>query len=96
MPLKTQAHIATEQGTRIAKRLLNHWKHKFEVAENATHLQIFMPTATVDLKPELAYLTVEITAQDANTDLPRLEQVVLDHLIRMGSEELTAEWQRSN
>ncbi|MBL8322106.1 MAG: DUF2218 domain-containing protein, partial [Acinetobacter sp.] len=39
MAVKTQAHIATRQAARMAKRLLNHWKHKFEVAEHEQLLQ---------------------------------------------------------
>ena len=95
MTQSTRANIATEQAARIAKRLLNHWKHKFEVAESEDLFQIFMPSATVQLSPAPAYLAVEIIALQPDTDLPRLEQVVLDHLIRMGQEELTADWQRS-
>ncbi len=96
MAVKTQAQIATRQASRMAKRLLNHWKHKFEVAEHAQLLQIFMPSATVDLRPQADHLAVEITAQQADADLPMLEQVVLEHLIRMGQEPLQAAWQRSN
>ncbi|WP_353143029.1 DUF2218 domain-containing protein [Acinetobacter pragensis] len=95
MPKTTRATIATVQAGRIAKRLLNHWKHKFEVADSEQLLQIVMPSATVQLMPLAESLAVEITATQEDTDLPRLEQVVLDHLIRMGQEELTAVWQRS-
>ena len=31
--MKSSANIATLEAKRIAKRLVNHWKHKFEVAE---------------------------------------------------------------
>lgn len=96
MTQSTRSNIATEQAARIAKRLLNHWKHKFEVAESEDLFQIFMPSATVQLSPEKDALAVEIIALQPDTDLPRLEQVVLDHLIRMGQEELTAQWQRSS
>ncbi len=95
MPQSSHSQIATGQAARIAKRLLNHWKHKFDVSESETLLQIFMPTAEIQLSPDTAHLNVAIIVAMPDADLPRLEQVVLDHLIRMGQEELSAEWQRS-
>ena len=94
--MNSTTQITTDEAKRISKRLLNHWKHKFEVAEHGQLLQIFMPSATVDLRPQADHLAVEITAQQADADLPMLEQVVLEHLIRMGQEPLQAAWQRSN
>lgn len=92
--MHSSAHFQTTQASRIAKRLLNHWKHKFEVAESSDQLQIMMPTATISLIPQVQALLVHIQLQDTEADLTRLEQVVLDHLIRMGQEPLTAIWQR--
>ena len=88
--MNSSAHIQTTQASRIAKRLLNHWKHKFNVVENATQYQIMMPSATILLTPQTHKLVVEIQAKDAETDLSYLEQVVLDHLSRMGQTELSA------
>jgi hypothetical protein len=31
--MKSTTQIETVEGKRIAKRLINHWKHKFEVEE---------------------------------------------------------------
>ena len=92
--MNSTAHIQTTQASRIAKRLLNHWKHKFNVVENATQYQIMMPSATILLTPQTHELMVEIQAKDAETDLSYLEQVVLDHLSRMGQTELSAVWQQ--
>lgn len=92
--MNSSAHIQTTQASRIAKRLLKHWKHKFDVVDNATLYQIMMPTATILLTPQTDELMVEIQAKDAETDLSYLEQVVLDHLSRMGQTELSAVWQR--
>ena len=92
--INSSAHIQTTQASRIAKRLLNHWKHKFNVVENATQYQIMMPSATILLTPQTHKLVVEIQAKDAETDLSYLEQVVLDHLSRMGQTELSAVWQQ--
>jgi uncharacterized protein len=93
--MKSITDIKTEQSSRIAKRLLNHWKHKFEVAENLQNFQIFMPTATVELTPLDNSLKVEIDFKEQDADQTRLENVVIDHLVRMGQEELTASWIRS-
>ena len=92
--MNSSTHIQTTQASRIAKRLLNHWKHKFNVVENATQYQIMMPSATILLTPQTHKLVVEIQAKDAETDLSYLEQVVLDHLSRMGQTELSAVWQQ--
>lgn len=92
--INSSGHIQTMQPSRIAKRLLNHWKHKFDVVDNATQYQIMMPSATILLTPQTHELVVEIQAKDAETDLSYLEQVVLDHLSRMGQTELSAVWQQ--
>ena len=94
--MKRYSHIATTQAARLAKRLGNHWKHKFEVQETAQELSILMPSATIVLQPQPDALYTEIIAQDENTDLNRLEQVVLDHLQRMGQEQLSADWQQAD
>ncbi|MCD0188640.1 MULTISPECIES: DUF2218 domain-containing protein [Acinetobacter] len=91
--MNSSAHIQTTQASRIAKRLLNHWKHKFDVVDNATLYQIMMPSATILLTPQTDELVVEIQAKEAETDLSYLEQVVLDHLSRMAQTELSAVWQ---
>lgn len=92
--INSSAHIQTTQASRIAKRLLNHWKHKFDVAESATQYQIMMPSATILLIPQTHELVVKIQVKNTETDLSYLEQVVLDHLSRMGQTELSAVWQR--
>lgn len=95
MPQYSEAKIATAQSTRIAKRLLNHWKHKFETTKDATEFSIFMPVATILLQPEAEILKVRIQLKEENVDLEHLENVVLDHLIRMGQEQLSANWFRA-
>ncbi|WP_168396035.1 DUF2218 domain-containing protein [Acinetobacter indicus] len=94
--MKRYSHIATTQAARLAKRLGNHWKHKFEVQETAQELRILMPSATIVLQPQSDALYTEIIALDEHTDLNRLEQVVLDHLQRMGQEHLSADWQQAD
>lgn len=89
--MKSNTEIHTTDAARIAKRLLNHWKHKFEVAETEGHFSIFMPDATVKLIPQSEVLQVSIDSP--LEDLSRLEKVVLDHLSRMAQQEFTATWQ---
>ncbi|OTG80580.1 hypothetical protein B9T33_09145 [Acinetobacter sp. ANC 5054] len=98
--MKSSAQISTTQAARIAKRLANHWKHKFEVSEQenekGSQFQIHLNAAQVILSPQPDFLEVAIQTQDTHADLDKLEHVVLDHLIRMGQEELSAEWQRDS
>lgn len=89
------ADIPTTQASKIAKRLLNHWKHKFDVASTEELFEIFMPTATISLRPKLDSLHVEIAFKSEDVDQIKLEQVVIDHLVRMGQEELNANWTRN-
>ncbi|ENX28467.1 hypothetical protein F891_01314 [Acinetobacter sp. CIP 101966] len=92
--MKSIAHIQTQQASRIAKRLANHWKHKFNIDETEQNFLIHFPNAEVILAPEQDHLTVTIQSNADSTDLNKLKNVVLDHLIRMGQENLTADWQR--
>ena len=89
--MKSNTTINTSEAARIAKRLLNHWKHKFEVSETAEKLIIFMPDATVNLTPKSDILWVSI--ESTLTDLSHLERVVLDHLNRMAQQEFSVTWQ---
>ena len=88
--MKSSANIATLEAKRIAKRLVNHWKHKFEVAETDTQFSIFMPKATVVLTAQPEHLAVQIDTEDADNTV--LENVVLDHLNRMAQQEFQANW----
>jgi len=88
--MKSTTQINKTEAARIAKRLLNHWKHKFEVSETEHDFSIFMPDATVILIPESDVLRVSIESQ--LNDLSHLEKVVLDHLNRMAQQEFTALW----
>ena len=89
--MKSNTTINTSEAARIAKRLLNHWKHKFGVSETAEKLSIFMPDATVNLTPQSDALLVSI--ESTLTDLSHLERVVLDHLNRMAQQEFIVTWQ---
>jgi len=88
--MKSTTQIQTLEGRRIAKRLFNHWKHKFEVLETEQDFKIIMPTAIITLIPQPETLDVSIKSDDENHD--RLEQVVIDHLNRMAQQEFTVTW----
>lgn len=89
--MNSTTQITTDEAKRISKRLLNHWKHKFEVSETEQYSKIFMPTATVTLTPHEQSLDVMIENQQDNVE--NLEQVVIDHLNRMAQQEFIVEWQ---
>lgn len=86
----SHASIETLEAKRIAKRLLNHWKHKFEVSEIDTVFSIFMPEATVILNAQPEQLQIQIKTQA--TDNIHLESVVLDHLNRMAQQDFQTTW----
>ncbi|MEB3753627.1 DUF2218 domain-containing protein [Acinetobacter sp. MD2(2019)] len=88
--MTTQTIIDTLEAKRISKRLLNHWKHKFEVSETEQESRIFMPTATVVLTAAETTLLVRIESE--LDDLTHLQHVVIDHLNRMAQQEFQAEW----
>lgn len=88
--MKSSANITTLDAKRIAKRLLNHWKHKFEVAETEDQFSIFMPKATVILSAQHAHLSVQMSTEEGDNTV--LENVVLDHINRMAQQEFHAEW----
>lgn len=92
--MKSTTQIPTQHAARIAKRLVNHWKHKFEVQEHTGHFEIMLPQARVKLTPHAQSLEVSIQWVLEADDPTQLEMVVLDHLIRMGQEPLTAYWKR--
>ncbi|MBP9786612.1 MAG: DUF2218 domain-containing protein [Acinetobacter sp.] len=89
--MNSTTQITTDEAKRISKRLLNHWKHKFEVAETEAYSKIFMPTATVTLTSREQSLDVMIENQQDSVE--HLEQVVIDHLNRMAQQEFIVEWQ---
>lgn len=88
--MKSNTVINTHDGARISKRLLNHWKHKFEVSEIEQVTAIMMPNATILLTPSPENLHVQIDSRLA--DNSHLENVVLAHLNRMAKQEFEATW----
>lgn len=83
--------IPTLEAQRIAKRLFNHWKHKFEAQEQADSLHIIMPDAALALIPQAEQLDVKLETQ--REDYAVLEKVIIDHLDRMAQQQFEVEWQ---
>ena len=84
-----------QEAQRIAKRLVNHWKHKFQIEQlNEYQQTIHMPDASIRLQALDNGLHVTIETQDK--DIAELERVVLDHLNRMAQQEFQVEWQRQD
>ena len=88
--MQTTTQLSTTESARIAKRLLNHWKHKFEVQHNEQHMLILMPDYTVTLTPQAACLEVQIASQVE--DFSHIQKVVIDHLNRMAHTEFSVTW----
>ncbi len=88
--MKRQTRIETHEAQRIAKRLSNHWKHKFEVHEQDHVFQIQMPDAQVTLTALATELQLSIETQ--REDYAVLENVVIDHLSRMAQQDYQATW----
>lgn len=90
--IQLQHAAIQDEARRIAKRLVNHWKHKFEVEHNEIQSRIHMPDARITLTPLSTGL--RLTIETEREDYQTLEQVVLDHLNRMAQQQFQTEWQR--
>lgn len=95
--MKSKTYILTDESLRIAKRLTNHWKHKFEISIEDQIFKIFMPKATIQLEVSPTQLDVIIDnkVELTNQELQQLENVVLDHINRMVQADFKVDWIRS-
>lgn len=90
MPM-SKATVATEHASRYLQQLCKHWGHKFTVEFTPTDGRIDLGEGRI----------VEMTADDKAlkitleaADLERLQQVVVDHIVRFAfREELVFDWQ---
>ena len=89
----SSTRIATAEGSRLIKRLLTHWGHKFEVSFHAHRGRVPFDADTVaEFEAGADALVVHIHAADA-ARLARMETVVADHLQRMArGETLAIDW----
>ena len=89
------AIIHTTSGSRYLQQLCKHWSHKFDTAFDASQGRVALPIGTAEMAASPKALTVTCTAPQAD-NLPRLEQVVADHLNRFAFREapLQFDWRR--
>lgn len=89
--MTSSARIQTQAPARLMTRLCKHWGHKFPVSLDEQRGEIELPAGVCRL-----YCTEVLTVElDSDSEqMPFLQQVVTDHLIRMaGKEELAIQWQ---
>ncbi|MBE1203977.1 DUF2218 domain-containing protein [Aminobacter carboxidus] len=89
---KSTAAVETEHASRYLQQLCKHWSHKFAVDFSPTEGRIDLGEGrVVDLRANDRTLTVDVEADD----LPRMEQVVVDHIVRFAfREELKFDWHK--
>ncbi|MBA1249759.1 DUF2218 domain-containing protein [Pseudomonas luteola] len=88
------ARITTAPPSRYITRLCKHWGHKFEVTFDEQKGLIQFPAGTCQLEARDGVLLAKI--EFPSEDLEKMEEVVADHLQRMGSgEALIIEWVRA-
>lgn len=92
---QSKATIQTESGSRNLQQLCKHWSHEMETEFTPERGRIVFPSgAIVALIAEAQSLVVMIDSDDV-PGLPRLEQVVEDHIKRFAfREELVFSWNR--
>lgn len=91
MSIQSHTNISTDDGSRIVKRLCNHWKHKFEINEIDGRFEIPFPDAKVILQTTATQITVDIQTEKTDV-IEQYQNVVVNHLNRMAQQEFSAEW----
>lgn len=88
--LTSSATIQTQNPQRIMNRLCKHWAHKLPVTLSSDQGEIELPIGICQMQ---CTDVLTVTLESDNAQLPRLQQVVSDHLLRMASKEtLVIEW----
>lgn len=88
--LTSSATIQTQNPQQIMNRLCKHWAHKLPVTLSSDKSEIELPMGVCQM-----YCTdlLIVTLKSDTEQLPKLQQVVSDHLLRMaGKETLVIEW----
>lgn len=79
--------IVTPNGRRYLTQLCKHWAHKFEVVQEGDHGVVpFAPDRRCVLAADDEGIVLTIEAAEADA-LPRLQEVVFDHLKRFAFRE---------
>ncbi|MGP5314730.1 MULTISPECIES: DUF2218 domain-containing protein [Psychrobacter] len=88
--LTSSATIQTQNPQQIMNRLCKHWAHKLPVTLSSDKGEIELPMGVCQMYcTDLLIVTLKSDAEQ----LPKLQQVVSDHLLRMaGKETLVIEW----
>lgn len=88
--LTSSATIQTQNPQQIMNRLCKHWAHKLPVTLSSDKGEIELPMGVCQIYcTDLLIVTLKSDAEQ----LPKLQQVVSDHLLRMaGKETLVIEW----
>lgn len=88
--------LHTPDGEKITKRLVNHWRHKFEVSQYSDHAIIHMTGADVVLSAQADTLSITLTCHE-NSEQPvdeaRLRTVIANHIDRMANHSFDYAWQ---
>lgn len=93
---QSQLSLNTQDGQRIAKRLYNHWQHKFAVSHDTqSNKHIFgihfTDDDTVTLTSDDKTLVVILTTKQPDNH-NKLQHVVLDHINRMANSNFDDTW----
>lgn len=85
-----RAEITTDHPERIMRRLCRHWGHKFPVVMDDRESTITLPLGICRM---VCGDVLRVELQGNDEQLPQLQQVVADHLLRMANpEELVIVW----
>lgn len=85
--LNSHAIISTNEAARLIKRLCAHWAHKFTVETEPNLGRIDFGTSQCRLTGDDASIRIDLRCPDEATT-SRMQEVVFDHLQRMGKSEL--------
>lgn len=81
--------LASPESARLIKRLCAHWAHKFTVESQPGQGLINFGDSQCRLSGDASTLHIQLQCPDPVTS-NRMQQVVFDHLQRMGKHELPA------
>lgn len=82
--LTSSATIQTQNPQQIMNRLCKHWAHKLPVTLSSDKGEIELPMGVCQMYcTDLLIVTLKSDAEQ----LPKLQQVVSDHLLRMAGKE---------
>lgn len=88
---RTTSIVETTQASRYLQQLCKHWSHRFATEFDTTRGAVTLPSATLGLMADASRLTLDLEGPAA--ELPRLTEVVADHLRRFAfREELAIAW----